>query len=67
MTPCKSASDFLPDAYSYAWCDLSASNVSKETCDAAEDCKEDWETHRDWCRSALVNLVTCKVVPQFVS
>lgn len=42
MTPCKSASDFLPEAYSYAWCDLSASNVSKETCDATADCKEEF-------------------------
>lgn len=42
MTPCKSASDFLPEAYSYAWCDLSASNVSKESCDATADCKEEF-------------------------
>ena len=39
MTPCKSEAEFLPDAYAWAYCDLSATNPSKETCDATPDCK----------------------------
>lgn len=45
MTPCKSEAEFLPDAYAWAYCDLSATNPPKETCDATPDCKEEW----GWC------------------
>ena len=42
MNPCKDQADFLPDAYAYAYCDLSSTNPPKETCDATPGCKEEW-------------------------
>eukprot|EP00438_Fugacium_kawagutii_P030443 Skav216228 [mRNA] locus=scaffold238:392574:393044:+ [translate_table: standard] len=45
MTPCKDPEEFLPDAYSYAYCDLYEVNPSKEQCEAHADCKEEW----GWC------------------
>ena len=39
MTPC--AADFLPEAFSYTWCDLSSTNLPPELCNVTPDCQRD--------------------------